>query len=126
MHGHVPARALHNVLSKLEPAAFVLGTEVEAPLYGQYDLAKGSLALAKLTKEQAEGRSSHVHTLGFPPLELTMMELHRVLSVRYPNAPCARWTQWRLDMPLSPCLEGFTGCSMGVRFLQHFVDAHSS
>jgi hypothetical protein len=125
-HGHVPIRALEKLLSKLQPSGFLLGTEVEAPVYGQYDLEKGAAALRQLTLKQLQEGHPHVPTLGFPPLEMTTMELHKALATLYEEAPCARWAEWRLDMPLSPRLDGYKGCSMGLRFLQHYVDSNSA
>jgi hypothetical protein len=66
---------------------------------------------------------SHVNTLAFPPQELMLVKLHQFLAQEWPSAICFRWQRWRSDLPPSPCLHDFEGCSMALRFLQHFLDS---
>lgn len=127
MHGQVPVRALRKLLEKLKPSGFLLGTEVAAPPHGRYDLAKGGDALRQMSTEEASASAgAHVDPLAFPPLERTTMHLHRALASMFPVVPCSRWSEWHYDTPTSSRLDGYRGCSMGLRFLQHFIDARGS
>jgi hypothetical protein len=140
----VSTRALTRKLASRNVGAFLLGTDLPAPDYGTYNLEAGCAALRAMSAEEnrsnknvdfhprhpsqlpkisfGQGKLAHVNTLAFPPQELTLMRLHQVLSQEWPEVVCARWHEWRLDTPPSPLLESFTGCSMSLRFLQHFLD----
>jgi hypothetical protein len=129
--GRVSTVPLLRKLQRLDLAGLLLGTELPAPSYGTYDLWKGAEALKRAlspvvpcnsTYRSGVPKEPHVKTLGFPPTELTLLGLHRFLAEEFPGVPCARWQQWRLDTPVSPMLNGHTGCSMSLRFLQHYVD----
>ena len=127
--GNISEGALRRNLQRSpSPAALLLGTELPAASYGTYDLVAGADALQALPANSGDERAAHVSTTGFPPTELTLLHLHRVLARDFPDIFCARWTGWQLDTPTPPALAELEGggCSMSLRFLHHFLDAQPS
>jgi hypothetical protein len=117
------------------------------PNYASYDPVQGALALASIAEHEAalDGKESvgggpaptqadrmaaklrvagipGVSTLGFSPMELTLLELHKMLALAWPEVPVARWTQWHDTLPASPKLADYEGCSLSLRFLQNYID----
>ena len=136
------SKLLDRKLHTLAPAGFVLGTEVPPEHFAAYDFPSAAQQLQVqhrgLREHAAKGQSAEraddadeaEYVVGtwnrnlMAPLELTLSALHMQLHADYPQAKCCRWQRWRLEMPASPRLPQEAGCSMGQRFLQHFVDWH--
>lgn len=125
-NGRIPERTLRRKLQSQAPDGILLGTELPAAAYATYDLKSGAEALSKLDHDAFVNprAAPHVKTLGFPPTELTLLQLHRFLAQQFPGVTCARWPHWRMDTPVSPALAQDSSCGMGLRFLQHWLDAH--
>lgn len=121
-------------LRKQNIGAALIGTQTLGPEHARYDpeqsaLASHATASAAATNGSVADHSeavSKVDTFRYPPMELTLVQLHMLLADLCPDVPCARWSSWNDTMPASPRLADHEGCSMALRFLQHYIDSTES